>query len=322
MSAKTFISVAALAAVTGFSASVASAQITIPTVSIGNPGNAADARVMYWDGTTGYGSVAYEYKIGTTEVTNAQYAAFLNAVAATDTNNLYTTNMAGAYGGITRSGSSGSYTYSTISGRANNPVNFVSFWDATRFANWLHNGQPTGSQGVGTTEDGAYSLTAGAISSNSVTRKAGARWAIPSENEWYKAAYHQPVSQGGDSDDYWLYPTSSNNEPTTEQANYNDPDSATVAVGSYAANYYGAFDMCGNVWEWNESIFWGSSRGFRGGCFGPFITDPRADRRFEIGAGMQDEVHGFRIVQIPGPSSVALLAIGGLAGTRRRRGGR
>ena len=129
MSMKSFISVAALAAVTGLGASVASAQITIPTVRIGNPGNAADP-------TTGFGSVAYTYNIGSTEVTNAQYAAFLNAKAASDPFALYNTNMAGSVGGITRSGSAGSYTYATVSGRANNPVNYVSFWDATRFANW------------------------------------------------------------------------------------------------------------------------------------------------------------------------------------------
>ena len=38
----------------------------------------------------------------------------------------------------------------------------------------------------------------------------GARWFIPSENEWYKAAYHQPAAQGGDGDNYWAYPTGTN----------------------------------------------------------------------------------------------------------------
>ncbi|MFN9971722.1 MAG: PEP-CTERM sorting domain-containing protein, partial [Phycisphaerae bacterium] len=95
--------------------------------------------------------------------------------------------MAGSFGGITRSGSSGSYTYATVSGRANNPVNFVSVWDATRFANWWHNGQPTGAQDNSTTEDGAYTLTAGGITANTVTRNAGWQWALTSENEWYRA---------------------------------------------------------------------------------------------------------------------------------------
>ena len=84
------------------SASIAQASISIPTVPIGFAGNAPDP-------TTGYGSVGYEYRIGTTEVTNAQYAAFLNAVAATDTHALFNPGMAGTFGGITRSGVDGGY---------------------------------------------------------------------------------------------------------------------------------------------------------------------------------------------------------------------
>ncbi|MFN8729902.1 MAG: formylglycine-generating enzyme family protein, partial [Planctomyces sp.] len=244
MFAKSFLSVAALAAVTGLAISTASASITIPTVAIGNPGNAPDP-------LTGglYGSVAYTYNIGQTEVTNAQYAAFLNARAASDPFALYNTNMAGTFGGITRSGSDGSYSYSTVSGRENNPVNFVSFWDATRFANWLHNGQ-----GSGDTETGAYTLTPGGISANTITRNAGWQWAVTSEDEWYKAAYHQPASAGGDSDNYWQYPTSSNTKPVAGVgANYGHVIGNTTPVGIFAPNFYGTFDMGGNVWEMNDT---------------------------------------------------------------------
>ncbi len=53
--------------------------VTIPTVPVGNAGNAKDP------GTgNDYGAVSYEYRMGTTEVTNAQYAEFLNAKAASD----------------------------------------------------------------------------------------------------------------------------------------------------------------------------------------------------------------------------------------------
>src|SRR5690606_10673873 len=95
--------------------------VTIPTVPVGNAGNAPDP-------STGglYGAVSYDYRIGTTEVTNAQYAALLNAKAASDPLGLYNTNMGSGYGGITRSGSSGSYSYAPISGRENMPVNYVS----------------------------------------------------------------------------------------------------------------------------------------------------------------------------------------------------
>ena len=46
----------------------------ISTVLVGDAGNAND--------TTGFGAVNEEYRIGTYEVTNSQYAEFLNAKAA------------------------------------------------------------------------------------------------------------------------------------------------------------------------------------------------------------------------------------------------
>jgi len=319
MTMKQFITVAAFAAVTvgGLAASPAMA-VVIPTVPIGNVGNAADSTP-----NGPFGSVAYAYNIGSTEVTNAQYAEFLNAVAYDDTNSLYNANMAGSFGGITRSGFIGAFTYATVPGRANNPVNFVSFWDSTRFANWLHNGQPTGPQNNTTTEDGAYTLTPGGISANTITRNAGWQWAVTSENEWHKAAYHQPASQGGDADDYWLYPTSSNSI-TTAQANYdNFIGGNTTPVGSYAANFYGTFDMGGNLSEWNEAIISGSNRGLRGGSFETISI--LANELAAYYRGNSDQTFdnwndfGFRVVQVPGPSAVALLAIGGAFGGMRRR---
>jgi len=296
--------VAAIAAVTGLAVSTASAAIIIPTVPIGDAGNAAPSNA--------YGSVAYTYNIGTTEVTNTQYAAFLNAKAATDTFSLYNTNMAGSLGGITRSGSAGSYTYSTISGRENNPVNWVSFWDATRFANWLHNGQ-----GSGDTETGAYTLTSGGISANTITRNADWKWAVTSENEWYKAAYYQPASAGGDSDNYWSYPTSSNTITTT-QANYNNVIGNTTPVGSYAPNFYGTFDMGGNVMEWTEGVFSTTHRNMRGGHYIQNILATGAGRTIVIHTA-ENSNYGFRVAELPAPGSLALLGLGGLLAARRRR---
>jgi sulfatase modifying factor 1 len=264
-------------------------------VTIGNPGNAPDTRVML-DGTSGYGAVAYTYNIGVYEVTNAEYAAFLRAKAASDPFGLYEPAMAGPYGGIVRSGSPGSYTYVAVRGRAGNPVNFVSFWDACRFANWLHNGQ-----GDGDTETGAYTLGGVANPVNtSVTRNAGWQWAVTSEDEWYKAAYHQPASAGGDSDNYWLWPTRSNAVPSSAQANINVSGiNNTTPVGSYAANYYGTFDMGGNVREWTEAItFGGAFRGLRGGSFQDF-DDLRANSPEAIPPGFSNNFgYGFRVSQI------------------------
>ena len=293
-----------LAVVAGLSlaASPTLAQVNIPTVPIGNPGNAADS--------TGFGSVAYSYGIGRTEVTNAQYAEFLNNVAYDDPNGLYDGNMASSTGGITRSGFIGAFFYSTVPGRANNPVNFVSFWDAARFANWLHNGQPTGPQNASTTEGGAYTLTPTALANNIVTRNAGWRWAVTSENEWYKAAYHQPASQGGDGDNYWLYPTSSNTIAPA-QANYTSAIGNTTPVGSYAANFYGAFDMAGNLWEWNEAVIMVSARGLRGGSFGAGDINLRPDARGRFEAPIGGASFGFRLVRIPPPVACSIADIVG-----------
>ncbi|MHC4066385.1 MAG: SUMF1/EgtB/PvdO family nonheme iron enzyme, partial [Planctomycetota bacterium] len=126
----------------------------IDTVTVGNPGNADDTH------GDGYGGVAYIYNIGKYEVTAGQYCEFLNAVADTDTYGLYNTDMwSDTYGcKIQRSGSSPNYTYSVAPDWADRPVNYVSWGDAARFANWLHNGQPTGPQDLTTTEDGSYFL--------------------------------------------------------------------------------------------------------------------------------------------------------------------
>ena len=127
--------------------------------------------------------VAYSYEIGKYEVSNDQYVDYLNAVAATDTFGVYNAGMSTGVGGITQSGTSGSFTYSTISGRGGLPVNSVSFYDTLRFANWLANGQPTGAQGIGTTEDGSYTITALGIANNTITRNEGATIVLANQDD-------------------------------------------------------------------------------------------------------------------------------------------
>src|SRR5205085_10833590 len=123
------------------------------------------------------------YLMGKYEVTLNQYAAFLNNVAKTDTYGLYNSQMSAPppTRGIARSGVSGSYTYSVI-GTGNRPVVYVSWFDAARFVNWLHNGQPTGLQNAATTETGAYALN-GATSGVGFTRSASAQYWLPSAQE-------------------------------------------------------------------------------------------------------------------------------------------
>ena len=279
-------------------------------VTVGDPGNDDDTH------GDGYGGVAYPYRIGKYEVTNAQYAEFLNAVAAVgDANSLYSTDMAGGWndiGGISRTGSGTGgdpWVYAARSNRENRPVNYVNWYDTLRFANWLHNGQPTGTQDASTTEDGAYDMSQGA----GVVRKPGALVFLPSEDEWYKAAYYKG---GGTSAGYWDYPTRSDTAPTAEappgtdpngSANYYtgayvDPTYYTTPVGAYTTkpsdSAYETYDQGGNVWEWNEWVS-GSLRGLRGGSWGNFENTLRAETRnyYDV-ATYEDPKCGFRVASL------------------------
>ncbi len=320
--------------------SAASAAVNIDTVAIGNPGNADDDEVMVTDSTTGYGAVSYAYNVGKFEVTAGQYTEFLNAVAATDTYSLYKTSMDSNILGcqITRLGSSGSYTYSVAVDWMNRPVNYVSWGDAARFANWLHNDQPTGTQDNSTTEDGAYYLN-GAISDAAlltVNRETDWKWAIPSEDEWYKAAYHKSDGVTGN---YFDQATSSDTTPSNDLIVPDPGNNVTfweggsdytignpyyrTEVGAHenSERPYGTFDQAGNVYEWNEAILDESNemildeskRGIRGGGYGSGTGNLPAWHRSYGSPTFQGAGFGFRVVQVPEPATLGLLIMGGLA---------
>ena len=104
-------------------ASSASA-VTMEWTFVGNPGNPGDPNAGCVI-ASGCGQVNNAYAIGTYEVTNAQYAEFLNAKAASDPFGVYSTNMSNRTGGIIRAGQDGSFSYNTIPGRENMPVTSV-----------------------------------------------------------------------------------------------------------------------------------------------------------------------------------------------------
>ena len=300
--------------------------VTIDWVAVDNANNAADTpSANCW--AANCGSVDHAYSISKYEITNAQYAEFLNAVGQNGaiTRALFNASMHNnPNGGIVQSGVSGSFTYTAFPGFENKPVNFVSFYDSLRFANWLHNGQ-----GGGDTETGAYTLLGGtAIPSNGliVARNPDATVFLPSENEWYKAAYYSP---GGV---YFDYPAGTDNaiecawmgSDTGNSANCNGASGALTIVGVYGQSEspYGTFDQGGNMIEWNEQIVFGSYRGLRGGDWFFDATSLAASNPYYDSPTHENDLIGFRVASLlpePGPGLLGMTAMLSLAASRSRR---
>lgn len=263
-------------------------------VAVGDPGNKADP--LY-----GYGSVPYVFEIGKYEVTNGEYVEFLNAVASEeDPYGLYNPSMSvGLFGGISRIGDGYPCRYEAKPGWERRPVVYLSWYDVARLANWFHYGCPKGGSRPGTTEGtdsgGAYDTRAFPRDPRVAAdperlparRNAGALYWIPSEDEWYKAAYYDPAISYGKRP-YWDFPTRSSNPPgnppppgDAHSANFFSKVFAAgkpyflTEAGSYpqALSPYGTCDQGGNAWEWIENwrrkgTGWRdaeAARGLRGG---------------------------------------------------------
>ena len=303
---------------------MASGDFAIQMTNIGDPGNAPD--YPYPDPWIPVGSVSYTYQISTYEVSVAQYTEFLNAAAASDPNGLWRESMETG-GGIglpiiTRSGMEGSYAYSAVTGRENEPVRYVDFYNGLRLCNWLSNGQ-----GSGDTETGSYTLEDGVW----LTRNAGALWALASEDEWYKAAYYDPSTES-----YYTYPNGSSAvpaEPTDETTprEMNFGDLPTWKGGVYFTSIgettghspYGVYDMGGNVEEWTDTMAWpSSSRIMRGGHLFSPENGLRTTHQNIADATVYGDGFGLRLVYlgaIPEPSSILLMLSGGLVALALRK---
>jgi formylglycine-generating enzyme required for sulfatase activity len=319
-----------------------SGQTSLQFVTVGDPGNAPDTAIMDEgdapDGSTGYGSVPYTYQMGMYDVTVGEYIQFLNAVAKVDTYGLYP--YSGGYYRMTvdmptfaiaRTGTSGSYVYSFAAGASGNyaqgvncPIFDVSWGDAARFCNWLENGQPTGPEGNGTTETGSYTLN-GAVTNTAllaVNRNPNAIYVIPSENEWYKAAFYK---SRGTNAGYWTYETQSDTAPAAlltttgnNDANYSPTgnylsSNQETPVGYFAGSPgpYGTFDMGGNDFQWTERVLLDSgvavSREVRGGgwlTYSPSVFMSSSAPCFQTAAA-GDEETSFRVAisTVPGDAN-------------------
>jgi formylglycine-generating enzyme required for sulfatase activity len=331
-------------------------SISMSYVTVAAPGDTANPA----DPATGslYGSVSYAYDIGEYDVTDSQYCTFLNDVDPTGANTLglYSggigtgvTSPDAEYGISYNSGAAVGFKYSVMTGYANMPVVDVDYWDTLRFANWMNNGE-----GNASTETGAYTLTGGTPTpSNSSSllgnpqHNADATVWLPSENEWYKAAYYDPANQT-----YSTYATQSDTEPgnvvgngadeanyayyngsqfvysVTQSTSYNSSQNYLTAVGSFtdSASYYGTYDQAGDVFEWTGTVDDSGEPVQRGGCWNGTASDMSPPDRNDLfapdeGANVGFRVAGIATASVPEPSTWAMMAagVGALVAFRRRR---
>jgi len=160
---------------------------------------------------TGYGAVSYGYRIMLRPITNAQYSVFLNSVdpSGLNTYQLYSSLMSTLLNGNNNPRGGINYISSNPVGQKyvvknnfnNKPVNYVSFLSVARMCNWLHNGSSSN------IDTGSYTISQNSVISRTNTPGSEAKYAIPTINEWYKAAFYD--TSGG----YWTYATQSNSLP-------------------------------------------------------------------------------------------------------------
>jgi formylglycine-generating enzyme required for sulfatase activity len=311
--------------------------VTIDFATVGDPGNAPDV-------ATGWGGVSTVFLISKHETTNLQYMEFLNAVdpAGTNPNGVYNPLMGSdAQGGISYNvgGASGA-KYAVKAGTNPNgkaygdlPVVFTTWFSAARFANWLGNGQQAATASM---ENGTYTL-ANRTSGTMPPRNAGSgtQIAIPSRDEWFKAASYSP--------DVGRYLAIAGTNTITQTwlpraANFGGSQTPTfgpLTVGTYANNRspYGLYDVLGNVTEYTDtagSVDFDTGRPqVFSGSWATAVLDiggfHRSPGLFRSTTTASSQV-GFRVAAVqavPEPGMITATAVGlGWAARRLRRGGR
>ena len=178
-----------------------------------------------------YGAVPYEYRAGIYEITQ---------------------NM------ITKASNSGLANVTAGGWSNNQPAATISWYEAAAFVNFLNtNSGKTAAYNL--TFSAGWSMTpqnptnAWTLGGTNLYRNKNAYYFLPSENEWYKAAYYNPAGSN-----YFLYPTASSSAPSSVASGTNPNTAVFYASGPSAyppaevtiaggRSSYGTMGQGGNV---------------------------------------------------------------------------
>jgi hypothetical protein len=274
---------------------------SIDFVAIGNAGNTDDS--------SGFGGVNYNYRIGKYEVSRGMISDY-NSLSGGPTITLADMTSQGGNG-------------------LNRPATGVSWNEAARFVNWLntssghsvaYNFVTAGANdyiGVWSASDPGFDVT-------NPYRNQNAYYFLPSEDEWYKAAYYDPSLNGG-AGGYWDYATGSNAAPTSVVSG-NSPGTAVFGhslstgpadiLNSGGLSPYGTMAQGGNVWERIESDFILPNddptefHTIRAGYWGNVGSSLSSESRVSNSRAIDSSLTGFRVASIPELSSSMLMVLG------------
>jgi formylglycine-generating enzyme required for sulfatase activity len=350
---------AGLAAALAFSVGVSAVSLStsraqpadpsgIEFVTIGAVGNAGYFNPLY-RAANGRGVVNYEYRMGKYEVTTSQWVEFFSAALAR-AERLPWVDEPFVWGATT----DGRYTgpgqrFVTLPGQEMRAVGGITWRTAAMYCNWLHNDKRidrsafmSGVYDVSTFGDVGPGFTDQAV------RSPGARYFIPTVDEWLKAAHYDPNKNGDGQGGWWDYSTRSDARPRyglppsmggTGQVNAYYTDFPlrrewTVPLGAYTevTSPWGLFDVAGATSEWCEDVYFnrtnpnfGIARGLDGSHFAS--GDPgigsNIDGGWGLGSGLPSDPfygYGFRVASVvPTPGTVCVFGmIGALVSSRRR----
>ena len=265
-------------------------EFTIDFANIGNTGNAAD--------TTGYGAVPYEYR------------ASIHEISQDD---------------ITKATASGMSNVTAGAWTGSQPAANIDWYEAAAFVNFLNtNSAKTAAYDLAFS-NGSWSMAlwsseqAWTAGGTNLYRNKDAFYFLPSENEWYKAAYYNAAGTN-----YFLYPTGSDTAPTAVASGTNagsavyDGAASVPAIVASAGGLspYGTMGQGGNVSEWNESAYGGTNsspsegRAIRGGYWNTSEYGLRSSSRLDGYPANEYAGVGFRVASVPEPSTYVLVLLG------------
>lgn len=175
-------------------------------------------------------------------------------------------------------------------GKGNRPVINITYTDALKYCLWL-------------------------------SKRTGKKYSLPSEAQWEYAARAGAVTlfSNGNKPELLCKTgniadiSASSSKPHWQVTSCSDGVTYTAAVGQYAPNAFGIYDMHGNVWEWTRDCYTPSYNGapengipgteeqcrnrvIRGGSFQQPAQNARLSNREALAVDSKNRQVGFRLV--------------------------